>query len=160
MSAGSEEIRFVADSMLGKLAKWLRILGYDTHYQRNFRPDIMDGMVAEGRRLVSRRKDITGRYNTAVLLHANHVGEQLAELRESLHLAPARSNWFSRCSLCNVPLKKPETEEARENVPEYVFYHHMAEVRSCPACGRHYWPGSHRMRMVAILNKWGFSEKT
>jgi uncharacterized protein with PIN domain len=160
MDAGFEEIRFVADSMLGKLVKWLRILGYDTHYQSNYRPDIMDGMVAEGRRPVSRRRDITERYSTAVLLHANDVGGQLAELREALHLFPDRSRWFSRCSLCNVPLTKPRTEEARENVPEYVFYHHMAEVRSCPSCGRYYWPGSHRTRMVATLRKWGFSGKT
>ena len=69
------EIRFVADCMLGKLAKWLRVLGYDTHYQRYYRPGEIDQLVKKGRRLLSRHKRITEHYIDAVLIHANGVGD-------------------------------------------------------------------------------------
>lgn len=151
-------MKFVADSMLGKLAKWLRALGYDTCYQRYYRPGVIDLLVVEeDRRLLSRHKDMSDRYGNAVLLCANRVGEQLAELKDKVYLAPDLSSWFSRCLICNALLKEPSRDAARENVPEYVFFQNMTGIRFCPSCGRHYWPGTHRKRMVRQLEEWGFS---
>lgn len=150
---------FVADSMVGKLAKWLRVLGYDTHYQRSYGPGVIDRLVREKRYLVSRHKDTVDLYNRAVLLHSNRVGEQLDELRERIPFRSDRSQWFSRCLICNVPLKGVSEDEAQENVPEYTFFQNITRIRSCPSCGRYYWPGSHRIRMVRQLEKWGFSHR-
>ena len=151
-------MRFVADSMLGKLAKWLRILGYDTHYQPYYRHGVIDQLLKEDRCLLSRHKEISDQYGNALLLHADQVGEQLAELKNMANLAPERSNWFSRCLICNSLLREVRQDEASENVPEYVFYQNMAGIRSCPSCGRYYWPGSHRTRMIRQLREWGFVE--
>ena len=149
-------MKFLADSMLGKLAKWLRVLGYDTLYQRYYGPGVIDGLLSEGRCLLSRHKAKIEAYGNGVLLHANHVGEQMAELKGVLHLAPDKSKWFSRCLICNVLLKEVRAEEVRENVPEYVFYQNVPGIRFCTSCGRYYWPGSHRTRMLRQLEEWGF----
>ena len=149
-------MRFIADCMLGKLAKWLRVLGYDTHYQRYYRPGDVDHLVEKGRCLLSRHKRITDHYTNAVLLRANAVGGQVAELKEQVCLDPDQSDWFSRCLICNILLVEVQEEVARENVPEHVFYENMTGIRFCPSCGRYYWPGSHRTKMVRQLNEWGF----
>ena len=150
-------MKFVADSMLGKLAKWLRILGYDTLYQSFYRPGVIDQLLTEDRYLLSRYEGAAKKYGSTVLLHADRVGAQLDELRDNIKdFAPERSNWFSRCLACNTLLRQTPFEEARDNVPEYVFYNNMWAIRSCPSCGRYYWPGSHKTRMVNQLEEWGF----
>ena len=143
--------------MLGKLAKWLRIMGYDTHYQSSYRIDTIDQLVREGRRFLSRHKETSDRYNNAVLLRSNHVGEQIVELKEAVHLAPDRSKWFSRCLICNVLIEETPPEKIRDNVPAYVFCQNPGGIRFCPSCGRYYWPGSHRKRMERQLAEWGFT---
>lgn len=156
--SGVVEVRFVADSMLGKLAKWLRVLGYDTHYESHYRPGVIDQLTGDGRRLLSRQKKSVDLYSSSVLLCSNNTGGQLAELKEKIHLEPDRSRWFSRCLVCNVVLEEADVSQAKENVPEYVFYENMAGIRFCPSCGRYYWPGSHRMRMTRKLVEWGIVE--
>jgi len=150
------ETKFVADCMLGRLAKWLRALGYDTHYQRYYRPGDIENLVKEGRLFLSRHRGKTEHYAHAVFIHANGVRGQIGELKKRVRLAPVRSTWFSRCLVCNVLLTEAQKDSARENVPEYVFYENMAGIRLCPLCGRYYWPGSHRKRMIRQLEEWGF----
>lgn len=147
-------MRFVADAMLGKLAKWLRVLGCDTRYRSYYKD--LGPFVGEGRRLLTRDRKRAERFPDAVLIRSDRVGDQVVQLREELGLSPDRSQWFSRCLVCNAPLEPVQPERARENVPEYVFYRNMPEIRYCPACGRHYWPGSHRERMLRQLRLWGF----
>jgi uncharacterized protein with PIN domain len=153
-------MKFVADSMVGKLAKWLRVLGYDTHYQRHYGPGAIGMLIGEGRYLLSRHKGTAEMHRNAMLLHGNRVGEQLVELRERVPLTPVQSQWFRRCVICNVLLEHVQKDEARENVPEYIFYQNMTGIRSCPSCGRYYWPGSHRERMMRQLEEWGFSRES
>jgi uncharacterized protein with PIN domain len=150
------EIRFVADTMLGRLAKWLRVLGYDTHYQSRYGPEDMDEIIKTGAILLSRHRGKVHMYAGGVLLHGNTVGEQIVELKERLNLAPDRSRWFTRCLICNIKLMVIQVHEIRENVPEYVFHHNLSGIKCCPSCGRYYWPGSHKTSMVRQLKKWGF----
>jgi len=142
--------------MLGKLAKWLRVLGYDTLYQSSFRPGVIDLLLKEGRYLLSRRQEAIGLYKNMIFLQADRVGAQLEELRGKVNLAPERSGWFTRCLLCNTVLTKAKLDELQDNVPEYVFFNNMQAIHSCPSCGRYYWPGSHRTRMIRQLEAWGF----
>ena len=141
--------------MLGTLAKWLRILGHDTHYQRHYSAGAFTRLTDEGRYLLTRRRETAKQYNNTFLLRSNNVGDQLGELKELADLASARLKWFNRCLMCNTPLEKAHPDAARENVPEYVFYHNASEIRYCSSCGRYYWPGSHRENMVKQLAKWG-----
>lgn len=150
-------MKFVADSMLGKLAKWLRVLGYDTQYQSFYKPGAIDRLLQGDRYLLSRHRAMANQHNKTVLLHYDRVGEQLNELKDKLNLAPERSTWFSRCLVCNVPLEEAQPDEVRDNVPEYVFYNNITGVRSCPSCKRYYWGGSHKTRMVKQLAEWGFT---
>jgi len=153
------EVLFVTDSMLGKLARWLRALGYDTHYESHWEPGIIDRHVKEGRRLITRQKMRAEEFRDSLLVNSDHVGEQLTELKWMVPLSPDRSDLFSRCLLCNAPLRSIKVEEARDNLPEYVFYQNMGGIRFCPSCGRYYWPGTHRTRMARQLEDWGFMDR-
>ena len=155
---GMEEgsVRFVADSMLGRLAKWLRVLGYDTVYLPRYEGGELDRFVREGRRLLSRHRQVVEQYGDSMFIASDHVGEQLAEVKEKAPLSPEGACCFTRCLRCNRLLEEADRVEARENVPEYVFYQDMMEIRTCPSCGRFFWPGSHRKRMEEQLKRWGF----
>jgi len=147
---------FIADSMLGRLAKWLRALGYDTHYQPRYTPEDMNALLREGRLLLTRHRKRAERSDRrALLIHGNHVSEQLTGLARELDLEPPPSAWFSRCLLCNTLLREARKNAASEKVPEYVFHQNVNNIRVCPSCGRHFWPGSHRSRMEDQLRKWG-----
>jgi hypothetical protein len=150
------EIRFVADTMLGRLAKWLRVLGYDTHYRSYYGPGVMNIILKAGALLLSRDREMVHHYTGALLLRGNIVGEQIIEIKERLDLEPDRSRWFTRCLICNTLLIVIQLDEIRENVPEYVFHQNVSEIKCCPSCGRYYWPGSHRSNMERQLKKWGF----
>ena len=159
-----EDVRFVADVMVGKLAKWLRVLGYDTHYQPHYSPEVIEAFLGKGRILLTRHKERAEKLGGTVLIRGNKVSEQLMTLKRELHLEPARSVWFSRCLICNVILR--QTREgvaddwiAVEGIPEYVLYQNRTNISFCPLCGRHFWPGSHRAGMEKQLEEWGFSLK-
>lgn len=149
------EERFFADCMLGRLAKWLRILGYDTHY-RHASPGEATRVppMVGGRRLLTRREELKGRPGV-VFIRFDHVGEQLRQLAEEGWIRPDPERAFRRCPVCNGLLEQADPASARDRVPDYVFHRHAPEIRRCPACGRYYWHGSHRKRMRAQLASWG-----
>ena len=149
-------MKFLADSMLGRLAKWLRIMGYDTHYQSYYTMEDFGPLVRDERTLLSRHAKTTDQYPGSLMLRSDHVKGQLHEIRTGFQLEPDRLQWFTRCLLCNVPLKKTQVEDLRLNVPDYVLYEKLTQIRFCPSCGRHFWPGSHRERMIRQLENWGF----
>lgn len=149
------EIKFIADSMLGRLARWLRVLGYDTLYQPFYKQGVIGASVREGRKLLSRHRPTVNQYANSMLIRSDRVKDQLYEMKNAGTIISERSKWFSRCLLCNVPLEEADGMDARENVPEYVFYQSASGIRFCPSCRRYFWPGSHRERMVRQLEDWG-----
>ena len=153
---GFMEMKFLADSMLGRLAKWLRVMGYDTHYQPFYHKDAIERLVRQRRTLLSRHKKTADRFPDALFIRSNRVADQINELKNRMDLRPDRSRWFTRCLICNAALEKAHFEVARENVPEYVLYENAAGIRFCPSCDRYFWPGSHREGMLRQLKEWGF----
>ncbi len=143
-------MRFLADVMLGRLATWLRLLGYDTLYL----PDADDPELArvarvEDRILLTRDVELTRRRGLRfVLIGSEKVEEQLGQLSRELNLT-ARSA-FSRCARCNLPLQEVDKEAVRDIVPPYVFTT-QDQFRRCPQCGRVYWRGTHWAHMVAEM---------
>jgi uncharacterized protein with PIN domain len=139
-------MRFVADAMLGTLAKWLRILGYDTEYD----PDRDDHQLVrlareENRMLLTRDRELARRRGVRVLLiSSEHLEAQVYQVLAELNLEPDRS--FSRCPVCNELLAEIDGETARTRVPTYVA-RTQEQFRSCPACGRIYWRGTHWQQM-------------
>ncbi len=139
-------MRFVADAMLGTLAKWLRILGYDTQFD----PDLDDHQLvrlarAEDRVLLTRDRELARRRGVrVVLVTSERLDAQISQVLAELDLEPDRS--FSRCPVCNEPLAPMEPEKARSRVPAYVAQT-QETFKSCPTCQRIYWRGSHWQRM-------------
>jgi len=153
---GNRKVLFVVDSMLGALSKYLRIMGYDTAYHPHYTDQRMSELVAEGRVLLTRSRERALQYEDSILVDRDLVRDQLEVLDRAVGLTRDRTGYFRRCIRCNSPLEKAREEVARERVPDYVFTAHKDRILFCPSCGRCYWPGTHRERMLAILRDWGF----
>ena len=141
----SELPRFVADVMLGSLAKWLRILGFDTLYFR----DISDSELIrisrqQGRTLLTRDTGIAKRKGLEkhILISSNEVAGQLREVLGRMALTASAPPLMSRCAVCNGELARADKESVAGAVPEHVFLHHNSFFR-CGSCGKVYWHGSH-----------------
>jgi uncharacterized protein len=142
------ELRFIADSMLGRLAKWLRILGYDTLYFR----DAHDGRLLalarrEGRILLTRDTHLLRRRRIcpALLVAHDRVWDQLRQVAGAFRIRIG-PHLGSRCVRCNRLLTPLAKARAAGRVPEYVFRQHEAFI-SCDECGRIYWGGTHLSHM-------------
>ena len=132
--------------MLGTLAKWLRILGYDTVYS----PTLSDHQLvrlarAQDRVLLTRDRELVRRRGLRVLLITSEVlDDQIRQVLADLELEPDRL--FSRCPVCNERLEAIEPQVARLRIPAYVARTHKT-FKTCPACQRVYWRGTHWQRM-------------
>ncbi len=138
------EMKFIADEMVGKLAKMLRILGYDVAYMTGV-PDIefIRAAKAEGRLLLTRDVVLSNESGISTLLiRSTDIEEQLAQVMKDLGLKPDRQRMFTRCSEDNTALERAEKGALKGKVPEKVLEEY-AEFLRCPKCGRIYWKGSH-----------------
>ena len=131
-------------------------MGYDTHYQSFYTKEMISRFVDDGRTLLSRHKPTVHQYSNSLFIRSDHVKEQLHEIKNEGYIIPDRSHWFTRCLTCNVLLEKADAEDARENVPEYVFHKNMNGIRFCTSCNQYFWPGNHRKNMIRQLEEWGF----
>lgn len=137
--------RLLVDAMLGRLARWLRLMGYDTAYWRDGSDlALIRQARAENRLIVTRDHQLAGRRGIhAVLIVSESLDEQIAEVRAALESrAPGISEPFTRCPECNGELHDLSYEDARDLVPPYVW-HTQHVFRRCPECGRVYWKGTH-----------------
>jgi len=144
--------RFVVDTMLGRLARWLRAMGYDTLYPGQAEDRrLLQISRAEERILVTRDRMLARLAEPrSCLIHAELVDDQVLEAVERLALSPDGGGWLSRCLECNGLLEPGEREAVRGLVPEHVFATHTEFMR-CPTCARIYWAGSHADRMIERL---------
>jgi uncharacterized protein with PIN domain len=143
-------MKFVADAMLGTLAKWLRVLGYDTIYDTDLDDHQLVRLArADGRELLTRDRELACRRGVRTLLVASEdLDDQVRQVLLELELDAGRT--FSRCPICNEILQTLDRETARERVPPYVAQTRKT-FRSCPACRRVYWRGTHWQRMNEYL---------
>jgi uncharacterized protein len=134
--------RFVADVMLGKLARWLRALGYDTLYSRDAPDSRLLGIaLREDRRLLTRDAGLAARAGAAgLLVRADGVDAQLREVVEACGLRPRAP--LSRCLECNGTLASRSPAEVRDRVPPYTLAT-QPDFRECATCRRVFWAGTH-----------------
>jgi uncharacterized protein with PIN domain len=146
--------RFVADVMLGKLAKWLRIAGYDVLYSNKFTDDALIALSREeGRILLSldSRLLVRKRVDRFIFLQGRDLESQLRQILETTRAAQIPAP-FSRCLSCNETLISVAAESVRCRVPPYV-YRTQSQFKMCPKCGRIFWSGTHRKSIAGILDR-------
>jgi len=144
--------RFVADAMLGRLARWLRALGYDTVYDASADDRaLVDLANNEHRILLTRDRQLLRdlRPRQALEIRSDVPLDQLSEVVRALAL-PAPNDLFRRCLVCNTLLDDVTPAEAVALVPPAPRAL-PGPVRRCATCGRVYWPGSHVRRMTRAL---------
>lgn len=140
--------RFVADKMLGRLTRWLRILGCDVLYGQNFSGR---GLLEAARR--DRRVALTRDKRLArdpempphVLIEADGFRDQLRQVVSAFSIDPT-AHLFERCVECNTPLDEVAAESAAGVVPEFV-YSTQKRYRRCPRCRHFYWEATHVERV-------------
>ena len=147
------EYRFIADAMLGKLAKWLRIMGCDVEYFADI-PDkeLAERACAEKRiiltrdTLLIRRRKVRGNY---FFVEGDSYKDQIRQVVKHFSLDPF-AGLLTRCLVCNVSLDKIGKMLVKNRVPQYV-YETQAVFRICPLCSRIYWHATHKDAMVRQL---------
>jgi uncharacterized protein with PIN domain len=143
--------RLVLDAMLGKLATYLRMCGYDTTYaldrDAEADDDVLDIAEREDRLVITRDSDLATRAPESVLLSEREIEDQLRELADAgfrLSLAPEPDY----CGVCNSPVEEVDPVEP---TPEYAPSAGDERVWRCTDCGQHFWKGSHWASVEATL---------
>jgi len=150
------ETRFIADNNVGGLARWLRLMGYDTVLLRQ-KDDAQIIKIALNENRMILTKDarfVKRRLVTNGTLKTLHTGQddpevQVQEVVERLTL-DYDFKPFSRCLECNQALVARDREYVKDSVPARVF-ETQTQYAQCPACHRVYWPGTHWQAMVMKL---------
>lgn len=149
------EIRFITDASLAGLAKWLRILGYDTTvFHQAAGRSMMRCSENEGRCLLTRRTDMVERQFSGdlFLITDLEVGKQLKAVAERFALKVDRNKMFGICLICNERLLPVPREEVRDLVPIYVF-ENCFRYNQCSRCGKIYWMGTHPRNALRFMEK-------
>ena len=157
-------MKFIADGMLGKLARWLRLAGHDVIYIKELgvgieREDaaLVEKAKLEGRILLTSDVELNRRAKRAgvksFLVSGNDVVSQLAEISKLGGQKVEIDLENSRCPVCNGPLRTAEPREVEGSVPAAVAkYHNQFWV--CTVCAKAYWRGGHWKNIMALASKY------
>jgi len=148
-------MKFLCDQMLGTLAKWLRIYGFDTFYANSKISDeeLIEISKDEKRVLISRDKQliqIAKRENIKTIeLKTIDIDEQIISVLKVLKFN--KSQILSRCIICNSAVEEINKNEIKEKVPKKVFENNE-EFWFCKNCNKIYWKGSHYEKMIEKID--------
>ena len=146
---------FLLDGMLGSLARWLRIAGFDTIYYRDKDDDeLVREALVSNRLLVSRDRGLVNRASRmgamAVLVESEDVQNQLIQMKNELGLE--LNPMVSRCPVCNGELSLKTREEVKDIVPESSL-NAFDEFWTCDLCEKAYWKGTHWEKIIETLDE-------
>ncbi len=144
--------RFIADTMLGSLVLWLRLMGFDTliHAAKDDNA-LLRSAASSGRILLTAHRALAARplARNVILLPPTGPRRQLEQLARFCPLH-RRLKPFSRCPRCNNLLRPVDKDRVREQLPPYIWEQYERFSR-CTSCGRIYWPGSHRSHALGKM---------
>ena len=151
-------MKFIVDHNVGKLVKWLRMLGYDTEFFTGEDDwQMVISALREDRIILTRDTGImklgvvgSGQVKS-IFVNSDNPEEQIRQVNESLNL-DFHDGLFTRCMECNQLLEHKTVSEVKDRVPPYV-YKTREEYMECPACNRIYWKGTHWQAMIEKLQK-------
>lgn len=144
-------MKFVVDFMLGKLARTLRMLGFDTKYVKHWeRKRLLYDCIKEKRILLTRNRNLPKSSNIFVV-ESEDLKTQLKELDAKFNLK-SKSTPFTRCLICNTLLISVPKSKVKDKVPIYVYETHQA-FGYCKTCDKFYWKGTHYQAMVDITKE-------
>jgi len=148
-------MKLLCDHMLGSLAKWLRIFGFDTLYPDATMNDdsVLQIAYQEQRLLISRDKELLIRAKKALIpileIRTTDLTEQLQQVLKVIPLNEEKI--LTRCTICNTLLRSIEKEGIKEQIPEKVYIT-KNEFWICPVCSKYYWMGTHYENMREKIN--------
>jgi uncharacterized protein with PIN domain len=148
--------RFVLDAHLGRLAAYLRMLGFDSLYSNSYTDEQLAAVSAREQRILLTRD--LGLLKRSAVTHGSFIREtdtrrQTVEVVKRFHLERL-ARPFSRCLRCNALLHQRDKAEVLDRLPAQTAALHD-EFRNCPECGRVFWKGSHYRRMQQWLESSG-----
>jgi len=143
---------FAADRTLGKLAKWLRILGFDTTFEIDACAELFYAHLAIDRIVLTRTAAIKKQFSghRLVFITSNYLDVQLKQVIAEIGLRPADTRPFSRCIHCNIPIVDADPDAVCGLIPDYIYEIHK-EFHKCMQCNRIFWPGTHTKRILARI---------
>jgi uncharacterized protein len=153
MSDSRAELKFAADRMLGRLARWLRVLGFDVIYGRHLSGyGLVRAARKENRLILTRDRRLKQKQPPEfILIESDHYPEQLRQVIQACGLTVGDA-LFTRCLECNAVLQPQAKAAVEKMVPPYVWAT-QENFFWCPKCRRVYWPATHHERMMEELRK-------
>jgi len=140
MSDPDEKIIFIADNMLGSLARWLRMIGYDCRYEKELSDDDMIKIALEEKRMIlTRDKNLADR-GKGLYVNSTSLDDQLTEVKTAFNINFHEDSM--RCSICNGRLFEVKAEDVKEQIPEKSLQQ-ATSFWKCDGCQKIYWNGTH-----------------
>jgi uncharacterized protein with PIN domain len=144
--------KFIADVHLGRLARYLRMMGFDVLYKNNFEDDEIVKISLDKRRAILtkdrgilKRNEVTHGY----WVRSEKVKEQVVEIIKRFDLKKLIKE-FTRCISCNAKLEPISKKEIIDGLPPKVSMSQKS-FSVCPSCKKHYWKGTHHQRMLSFI---------
>ena len=150
-------MKFIADGMLGKLTRWLRMLGHNVKYSNKLDDAQLIMMAKKERRILLTRdlelyQQATAKGVDALYLDGKTEAEKLAQLTQRFNIKLKIDMTTSRCPKCNAQVKIIPKEKVADRVEKSTFAY-CNEFWECPKCGQIYWQGAHWTRIRETLEK-------
>lgn len=144
-------MKFICDSMLGKLAKHLRILGLDAEYMNA--PGTLNRFNGQPNPPYFLTRTLRNTpYKKVVIIKSDTARAQLLEIKEIIRPYINPNTIMNRCIECNVELVDVKKNDIEQKIPEFVF-HQYEQFRKCSKCGKVYWEGSHATNMAQLVRE-------